>query len=180
MNTLAKWTVEEYHRMIAAGILQNRQVELLTGEIHEMTPEGPPHTFYGGSLADFFRDRLGSRALVREARPITLTDSEPEPDIAIARGSWADYRLRHPVAEDIFLLIEISESSLTKDLGQKKLIYAMAGIEEYWILDLKKLQLIVFRHPQADDYELQQELTEGAIAPLAFPDLEISLRQLFQ
>lgn len=77
------------------------------------------------------------------------------------------------------MLVEISESSLTKDLGQKKPIYAIAGIEEYWILDLKKRQLIVFRNPQGDDYELRQELTESAIAPLAFPDIEISLRQLF-
>lgn len=102
MNTLAKWTVDEYHRTIEAGILPDCRVELLSGEIHEITPEGPLHSFYGGSLADFCRDRLGSQALVREARPITLTDSEPEPDIAIVRGSWADYRLRHPAAEDIF------------------------------------------------------------------------------
>jgi hypothetical protein len=54
MNTLAKWTVDDYHSMIAVGILQDRQVELLAGEIHDMTPEGPLHTFYGGSLADFF------------------------------------------------------------------------------------------------------------------------------
>lgn len=92
METLAKWTVDDYHRMIASGILDDRRVELLAGEIHEMTPEAPIRTFCGGSLADYFRDRLNRQALVREARPITLTDSsEPEPDIAIVRGSWSDY-----------------------------------------------------------------------------------------
>ena len=104
------------------------------------TPEGPPHTFYGGSLADFFRLSLGNRALVREAHPITLEDSEPEPDIAIVRGGWANYRLRHPRAEEIYLVVEISESSLVKDLERKKLIYA---------------------------------------TPMMFPDVKISLTQLF-
>lgn len=72
MNTLVKWTVTDYHMMIEAGILKDRHVELLAGEIHEMAPETPPHTFYGGSMADFFRGCLGNRALVREAHPITL------------------------------------------------------------------------------------------------------------
>ncbi len=180
MNTLAKWKVSDYHRMIQAGILQDRHVELLAGEIHEMTPEGAAHTFYGGSLADFFRERLERQALVREARPITLADSEPEPDIAIVRGKWTDYRHRHPQAEEIFLLIEISESSLNKDLEQKKSIYAAAGIQDYWVLDLKQLQLIIFRNPQGDDYQLQQELSKGTIAPLAFPKIKISLDRLFQ
>jgi Uma2 family endonuclease len=72
MSLLLKWTVADYHRMIAAGILSDRPVELLAGEIYEMPPEGPPHSFYGGSLADYFRECLGKRALVREARPITL------------------------------------------------------------------------------------------------------------
>lgn len=180
MTILAKWTVNEYHRMIQVGILQDRRVELLAGEIHEMTPEGPPHTFYGGSLADFFRYRLGNRALVREAHPITLADSEPEPDIAIVRGSWPNYRQRHPGPEDIFLLVEISDSSLTKDLELKKSIYAAAGIQEYWVLDLTKLRLIMFRNPQRDNYQSRQEFQEGAIAPIAFPDIEILLSQLFQ
>jgi Uma2 family endonuclease len=180
MRTLARWTVEDYHRMIQAGILEGRQVELLAGEIYEMTPEGPPHTFYGGSLADYFRDGIAQRALVREARPITLADSEPEPDIAIVRGTWTRYQHRHPGSEEIFLLVEISDSSLTKDLEQKKSIYATAGIQEYWVLDLTAQQLIVFRNPEGKDYQSRQDLREGAIAPLVFPDMKVSLSQLFQ
>lgn len=128
METLAKWTVEDYHRMIASGILDDRRVELLAEEIHEMTPEAPIHAFCGGSLADYFRTCLNRQALVREARPITLETSEPEPDIAIVRGSWSDYRERHPGSDDIYLVVEISNSSLTKDLEQKQPIYAAAGI----------------------------------------------------
>lgn len=180
METLAKWTVADYHQMIRAGILEGRQVELLAGEIHQMVPEDPPHTFYGGSLADEFRRCLGDRALVREARPVTFADSEPEPDIAIVQGIWENYRYHHPQAEDIFLLVEISASSLAKDLGTKKAIYAAAGIRDYWVLNLAKRQLIVLRHPEDGDYRERQELREGSIAPLAFPDVEISLDRLFQ
>ena len=66
MQTLIKWTVDDYHRLIDAGILADRKVELLAGEIHQMAPEGPPHTYYGGSFADRFRAELAGRALVRE------------------------------------------------------------------------------------------------------------------
>jgi Uma2 family endonuclease len=131
METLAKWTLDDYHRMIASGILDDRRVELLAGKIYEITPEAPLHTFCGGNLADYFRDRLNRQALVREARLITLIDSEPEPDIAIVRGSWSDYRERHPGANDIYLVVEISNSSLIKDLEQKQPIYAVAGISEH-------------------------------------------------
>ncbi|MBE9191092.1 Uma2 family endonuclease [Gloeocapsopsis crepidinum LEGE 06123] len=179
METLAKWTVDDYHRMIASGILDDRRVELLAGEIHEMTPEAPIHTFCGGSLADYFRDRLNRQALVREARPITLTSSEPEPDIAIVRGSWSDYRERHPGANDIYLVVEISNSSLTKDLEQKQPIYAAAEIQEYWILDLTTLQLIVFRDPQGNKYQSRQDIKTGIVSPLAFPEITISIEQLF-
>lgn len=177
-QTRVRWTVEDYHRMIEAGILRDRNVELLSGEIHQMAPEGPPHTYYGGSLADRFREHLAGQALVREARPVTLADSEPEPDIAIVRGSWEDYRFRHPMGEEILLLVEISETSLTKDLEVKRGIYAAAGIEDYWIFNLRQPQLIVLRNPHNGDYQSEVRRQEGALSPLAFPDLTLSVDQL--
>ena len=173
-----KWTVEDYHRMIEAGILDDRKVELIAGEICPMAPEGPPHSYFGGSLADQFRSRLGNRALVRNANPITLSSSEPEPDIAVVKGTWDTYRQRHPNGEDIFLLVEVSESSLQKDLGIKRATYAAAGIKEYWILDLKNSQLIAFRELQNADYLSVQRLQQGEISPLAFPDLSFSVSLL--
>lgn len=178
MQTQVKWTVEDYHRMIEAGILRDRNVELLSGEIHQMAPEGPSHTYYGGSLADRFRDQLAGRALVREARPITLADSEPEPDVAIALGTWEDYRFRHPHAAAVLLVVEISETSLTKDLEVKRAIYAAAGIEDYWIFNLRQPQLIVLCEPQNGDYQSEVRLQEGTLSPLAFPDLTFSVSQL--
>jgi len=182
MQTLIKWTVDDYHRMIAAGVLADRQVELLAGEIHQMVPEGPTHSYYGGSLADRLREKLAGRALVREARPITLTDSEPEPDIAVVRGGWGDYRERHPVAEEVLLAIEVAESSLSKDTEAKRIIYATSGIADYWVLDLKTPQLIIYRdpEPQAEqwDYGSVVRLQEGILAPLAFPEVTFSVAEL--
>ena len=127
MKTLASWSVEDYHRMIKAGILGDRRVELLEGEIVEMSPEGPTHAFYGEEIADYLRSCLGEKALVREARPITLSDSEPEPDIAVVKPPRIRYRDRHPGPDDILLLIEISQSTQAyrKTMLKAHVIYAL-------------------------------------------------------
>ncbi len=96
------------------------------------------------------------------------------------RGTWSDYRLRHPSSEEVFLLVEISQSTLAKDLETKKPVYAAAGIPEYWVLDLVNSLLIVFRNPQGSNYLSQQELNSGDISPLMFPDIKISITELFQ
>ncbi|MBD2090709.1 Uma2 family endonuclease [Microcoleus sp. FACHB-1515] len=186
----AKWTIEDYHRMIAAGILDDRQVELLNGEIVEMPPEGTPHAAYSQNAADYLRLLLGGRVRIREAKPVTLrpNDSEPEPDIAIvAPHSVAVYLQHHPYPEDIFWLIEYSDSSLKKDLEVKTQIYAAAGIREYWVINLKAKELIVFRSlkvagtdsPTAAGYQSKQTFAGGSINPLAFPDVSVSVQQLF-
>lgn len=124
---------------------------------------------------------MNNRALVREARPITLADnSEPEPDIALVRGTWSDYRLRHPSPEEVFLLVEVSQSTLAKDLDKKKSAYAEAGIPEYWVLDLVNSLLIVFRNPLGSNYLSRQEFNSGDISPSMFPDIKISITELFK
>ena len=109
-----------------------------------------------------------------------MHSSEPEPDIALVRGQWSDYRLRHPNPEEVFLIVEVSQSTLAKDLETKKAVYAAAGIPEYWVVDLVNSLLIVFRNPQANNYLSQQELNSGDISPLMFPDIKISITELFQ
>lgn len=175
-----KWTVDDYHRMIEAGILDERNVELLDGKICLMPPEGAPHARRSGSLADKLYDKLASRALVRKAAPIILATSEPEPDIAIVSGCWADYDERHPNAEEVLLAIEFSKTSLAKDLGTKRILYAKAYIQEYWVIDLNSSQLIVFRNPQDADYQQETTLQQGKISPLAFPDISLSVEKIIQ
>jgi len=100
--------------MIAAGILDDRHVELLNGEIVEMTPEGVPHASLSSDAADYLRSLLAGMAKIREAKPVTLppNDSEPEPDIAIVELPSSIYHAHHPYPENIFWLIEYSDSSL--------------------------------------------------------------------
>ncbi|HLO83999.1 MAG TPA: Uma2 family endonuclease [Nostocaceae cyanobacterium] len=94
--TTAKWSLEDYHRMIEVGLLASRQVELLNGEIIDMPPEGPEHAQISTDAADYLRQLLGQKALVRDAKPITIkeTNSEPEPDLAKLIGIEIAYNRR--------------------------------------------------------------------------------------
>ncbi len=175
----AKWTIDEYHQMIAAGILDDRRVELLKGEIVEMSPEGEAHAYSSHEADEYLMDLLGKRVTVRQAKPITLpNNSEPEPDLAIVQRLGREYRNHHPYPENIFWLIEYANSSLEKDLETKSKIYAEVGIAEYWVVNLKKLQLVVFREPSHGEYASKLILTTGTIQPLAFLDVSISVEQI--
>jgi Uma2 family endonuclease len=176
---VAKWTIDEYHQMIEAGILSDRKVELLNGEIVEMSPEGEPHAYSSGEAGDYLAKLLAGRAKIRHAKPITLpNDSEPEPDIAIVQPLGREYRQHHPYPENIFWLIEYANSSLEKDLETKSKVYAEAGILEYWVVNLKKLYLVVFREILAGEYATKLTLTGGTIQPLAFPDVSVVVEQI--
>ena len=175
----AKWTIDEYHSMVAAGILCDRQVELLKGEIIEMPPEREPHAYCSDEAGEYLTKLLGERAKIRHAKPITLPDnSEPEPDIAIVQRRGREYREHHPYPDNIFWLIEYANSSLEKDLEIKNKIYAEAGIAEYWVVNLKKSHLVVFREPLDGDYSSKSTLSTGIIQPLAFPEVSVSIDRI--
>jgi Uma2 family endonuclease len=178
--TIAKWTIEQYHELVTTGILDDRRVELLEGDIVEIAPEGMPHAVYCGRTVKYLRNLLGDRAELRETHPITLpNNSEPEPDVAIVRSPDTQYLAHHPYPEDIFWLIEYSDSTLAKDLNAKQRIYAQAGILEYWVVNLQASELIIFRGAGNDAYQTEVKLTSGSISPLSFPDIEVEVRRLF-
>ena len=175
----AKWTTEEYHRMVAAGILCDRQVELLKGEIVEIPPEREPHAYCSDEAGEYLAQLLGENAKIRHGKPITLpNNSEPEPDLAIVQRLGREYREHHPYPENILWLIEYANSSLEKDLEVKNKIYAEAGIPEYWVVNLKKFHLVVFREPLDGDYASKFTLTTGVIQPVAFPNISISIEKI--
>ena len=177
----AKWSLDDYHQMIESGLLAERSLELINGEIIEMSPEGVSHSFYCRGTAKYLRLLLGNRAEVSEAHAITLpNDSEPEPDIAIVRTPDTLYQTRHPFPEDIFWLIEIANSTLAKDLGVKRELYAQAGIPEYWVMNLQTSELVIFRDLIDNKYRSEICLNDGDISPLAFPDLSIDISRLFR
>jgi Uma2 family endonuclease len=145
-----------------------------------MAPEGVGHSFYCSQTAEYLRTLFSDRVRVHEAHPITLpNDSEPEPDIAILKTPASRYRTHHPYPDDIFWLIEIANSTLVKDLGVKKELYAAAGIAEYWVMDLQKVELVVFRDLNGDVYQSEIHLNSGTISSIAFPDLQVDVKLLF-
>ncbi|MGB3138082.1 MAG: Uma2 family endonuclease, partial [Nodosilinea sp.] len=150
------------------------------GEIVEMPPEGEPHAYYASTIGDYLRGLLGDCAQVRESHPITIpaAQSEPEPDLAVVQSLGKEYLHHHPYPENIFWLIEFSNTSLKKDSDPKAKAYAAAEIAEYWIVNLQKMELLVMRNPVSGLYQLQIMLTSGNVTPLAFPDIAISVRRL--
>lgn len=137
--------------------------------------------FFTRSTGNYLRRALGDLAEISEAHPITLSNnSEPQPDIAIIQPLGREYLAHHPYPENIFWLIECSQATLSKDLTEKKEIYAEAGIQEYWIIDLQSQQLIVFRDLRDGTYMTEQTLTTGFITPLSFPMINLAVQTLLQ
>jgi Uma2 family endonuclease len=173
-----KWSINKWHELVDSGVLEGHKVELLEGDIVEMSPEGVEHSFTNESIVIYLRNKLSRLAHVRECHPITLDNSEPEPDIAIVRLPLALYRTHHPYAEDIYWLIEVSQRTLKKDLERKVITYARNGIAEYWVIDLKNKKIIVHTQPSNDKYLQIVEYQSGTVTPQAFADIEIEIENL--
>ncbi len=172
---LRRWTVDEYHQMIEAGILTpDDRVELIDGEIIRKSPNRPPHAATVQNISDYLTSLLVGKAHIRMQLPITLSTSEPEPDIAIVR--WRDNRYvdRHPMAEDILWLIEVSHTTLAFDRGRKGVIYAREGIPEYWVLDVRDRQVYVYTNPTQTGYGQEAIVSDNGV--LALPsDRQVQL-----
>lgn len=177
MRTLTKWSVADYHRMRDLGILDRRRCELICGEIWDMAPEGEFHRFVNHRGVQYLRELMKGKAEVFEAHPITLAKSEPQPDIAIVRLPDTRYLKHHPYPDDIYWLVEIADTTLTYDLNTKRQIYAQAGIQEYWVIDIGGRQLTVFKDLQDGDFVTQTTINEGVIHPVAFPEVAIAVDQ---
>jgi Uma2 family endonuclease len=176
------WTVDEYHRMIEAEILTHEdKVELLAGQIIQMSPQQPPHAATTQWASDYLRELLGTQVTIRVQLPITLhPNSEPEPDIAIVRINPRRYLGHHPTSDDIFLVVEVADATLAIDCKQKAQTYAKAKIADYWVLDVQKRQVYVFRQPENESYQQQIVLDENSIiSPLAFSEIEVKINQFF-
>ncbi len=158
-----RFTRERYERMVDAGIFgASDRVELLDGEIVEMSPQKSRHATAVTLVAD--RLHLVAQAIggcsVRAQMPLALSaQSEPEPDVAIVEGAPRDYRDRHPSTAR--LVIEVSDTTLAYDRGRKLAAYARAGIAEYWVLDLPGAALEVYRQPEGERYAHTQRLVDG-------------------
>lgn len=169
-------TVREYHRMAEAGILTaDDRVELLNGQIICMSPIGSQHAACVDKLDELLKQLLTDQALVRVQNPVVLGEySEPEPDIAVVRRKLDYYAAGHPTPEEVYLIIEVADSSLEKDRIKKRALYANAGIQHYWIINLDKKEIEVYHTPIRDNYRSRQLHRAGDT--VAFPPLDLRLR----
>ena len=158
-----RWTVEDYHRMVKAGILdEGSRVELLNGQTVQISPIGNLHAACVDRLADLFRDMLGKSVIIRVQNPVIPDDhSEPEPDLSLLKRKDNFYADGHPRPDDILLIVEVAYTTLEKDRTMKKEIYAAAGIKEYWIINLPDQQVEQYLDPYGEDYRLTHIYKSG-------------------
>ena len=176
-----RFTTAEYHRMAEAGVLgEDDRVELIDGEILEMSPIGPRHAACVKRLSHLFSQRLGGEAIVSVQDPIGLSDhAEPQPDLALLRPRADFYAPEHPTPEEVLLVIEVADNSVEYDRQIKAPLYARNRIPELWLLDLGRDHLVVYRDPTGDGYATTRLLRPGeAISPLAFPHLMIPIADI--
>jgi Uma2 family endonuclease len=178
---LRKWTREEYDRLVAAGVLgEDERVQLVEGEIVEMSPQSAAHATAVCLVEEALRRTFGEGFVVRVQLPLALgPESEPDPDVAVVRGGPRDYRDRHPTGEETVLVVEVAESTWRFDRERKGKVYAEAGVGEYWILSLEERVLEVYRGPGGGGYREGLRYGEGdAVVPLARPEARVEVAEL--
>jgi Uma2 family endonuclease len=152
--TLYRFSVRDYHQMGKAGVLEpDLNVELLNGHIYEMAPIGSQHAACVDRLNRLFMRAVADRAIVRVQNPIVLPpDSEPEPNVALLKPRDDDYASRHPRPEDVLLVIEVADASLSFDQEVKVPLYAQAGIPEVWVVALDEDRVHAYQMPTSGSY----------------------------
>lgn len=176
-----KFTVEQYHKMAESGILtENDRVELIQGEVIEMSPIGRRHASCVARLTRLFTLRLGETAIVWPQNPIELDDtSEPQPDLTLLQPRPDFYESGHPQPEDIFLIVEVADTTAKFDRGVKIPLYAKDNIAEVWLVDINQQCIEVYRQPSPTGYKNVQTFQRGQTLSIqAFPDIEITVDEV--
>ncbi len=177
--TTKKWTLEEYHQLGAAGLLQDQRYELLEGEIVEMSPVGTMHKACVRRLTKLLPKRIGEYALLEIQQPLVVGNEEPIPDMMLLKPDPNDYNDRDPAAPDTLLVIEVADSTLKTDQEVKVPKYARNGVPEVWIVDLNTDRIWVYRNPQDGAYTQIQAHGRGAtLAVQAVPQITLTTDEI--
>jgi Uma2 family endonuclease len=183
---LRRFTKREYYRMGELGFFRGQRVELIEGRIMVMSPQGPVHSGVVDKVAEILRGVFAQGYWVRSQLPVDLGQpTEPEPDVSVVVGSRADYTQAHPTSA--VLIVEVSDSTLSYDRNRKGSLYARAGVQDYWIVNIVQHQLEVYRAPIPDPrrryghrYSSRTDLLPGAsVTPLALPGASVLVADLF-
>jgi Uma2 family endonuclease len=181
-TALRRFTVDEVERMVRAGILhEDDRVELLDGQLVEMSPANPPHASCVKRLGRLFASLSASdRSTLSIQDPIVLSEHQaPQPDVALLRYRADGYRTRNPGPADTLLVIEVGDSSAQSDRERKIPLYAGAGVLEAWLANLPGDALEVYRTPRDGRYvDVRMARRGDTIAPLAFPDLALRVEEI--
>jgi len=175
------FTVDEYYKMADAGILTPEdRVELIDGEIIEMSPIGNRHLGCVNGATEAFSAAFRGKAVVSVQNPLRLNNyTEPEPDVVLLKPRQDAYRRKRPVAEDALLVLEVADTTLAYDRNVKVPRYAAAGIPEVWIEDLENDVMLVFRDPERNSYKTDLTLKRDApISVQAFPNVTFKVDDL--
>ena len=177
-----RFTIEEYHRMGEVGIFhEDDRVELIEGEIIEMSPIGRLHAGTVDRIANVFFRRLGERTIVRVQNPVVFTElvSEPQPDVTLLVPRPDFDTSGHPGTGDILLVVEVMDSSVAFDRGVKLRLYARAGVAEVWLANVNTRRIEGYRRPSPEGYAESRAFQEDDLLAIqAFPDVTFTVREL--
>jgi Uma2 family endonuclease len=188
LATAKRFTITEYHRLADIGFFsEDDRIELIKGEIIEMAAKGKAHSVCNTRLYRELFKLLEEKATIRGQEPIIIinNNSEPEPDLIIVKNTSDDYFLNHPTPSDIFLLIEVADSSLKYDQEVKLPLYSEAGISDYWIFNLIAYYLECYNDPYHDlqgkfGYRHKSIILPNESVKLpSFPELILDLTKVF-
>ena len=177
-----RFTVDEFARMGEAGIFtEDDRVELIDGEVREMTPIGPPHAGIVNRLSELLVTRLAGRATVIVQNPIRLNrHTEPQPDLVVARRRRDFYADRHPGPGDVLLVIEVADSSLRYDRAEKTPRYGRAGVPETWLVDVAARTVTAHTEPGPQGYARQQVRRRGErLSAAGIPEFDLAVDDVF-
>jgi Uma2 family endonuclease len=175
-------SAEEYLRMGEAGVFApEARLELIEGEIIEMAPIDPPHAGLVARLTRLFIQRGGAGAVVWVQNPLVISDrSVPQPDLALLKPRADDYMGSHPRSSDVFLVVEVSDTTLAFDLRTRVPLYARCGIAEVWVVDVNDRVIRVFRDARASCYRDSFSVTAGqSVACLGLSEVIVEVNELF-
>jgi Uma2 family endonuclease len=173
---VSKLTVDEYHRL--DGFNKNRRrTELIRGILIEKTSKSPLHSAIAKRLYDILKPLLAVEFVIRREDPLTLADSEPEPDVAIVRGTEQQFFSAHPTTAELAIEVAVSSAALDRENAS---LYAEAGVKEYWIVLAAQRQVEVYRQPEGGRYlQVHTVLDNGVLECASLPGVRIPISDLF-
>lgn len=177
-----KLTVEDYHTMAKAGILdEDSRVELIEGELIDMAPIGSQHASVVSILTEIAVSQCRGKALVSPQNSLRLSPhDEPQPDLMLLKRRADSYRYALPTAEDVLLLVEIADTTIERDRQIKCPLYARHSIAEFWLVNVAKETLEIYREPETEGYGRMLRCKKSeTVSPLLLPDVKIALADLW-